>query len=95
MPVASQPPPQARAITKIETKTVVVRQKRKKNAIFIVGGVGPVGASGDVQAQSMSIAMSQGAVGGVQYQRSVGDDILLGATVLTNSTATLNLGLEF
>jgi phosphoribosylanthranilate isomerase len=78
----------------IERK-VVYRERRKKNAVLVMGGMGPSNARTTIDMTKANVDVSNGPVLGLQYQRSVGNSLLLGATILSNTTATLNLGLEF
>jgi hypothetical protein len=88
-----------REVIKTEVKTVKikVREKRRKNAVLVMGGVGPTSqhANVDVQAGTADVKTAHGGVIGLQYQRSIGDRYLLGASLLSNTTATFNFGVEF
>lgn len=88
-----------RTIVKTETKTVrvVVREKRKKNAILLMVGIGPTSKSTSVDTSNNTVEVKteHGPVFGLQYQRHVGEKYLIGGSLLSNTTATLNGGFEF
>lgn len=78
-------------------KTVRVHGPQKKNKIFIMGGIGPTGSRTFVDSTNQTIRSTTEHNGlfGIQYDRNVSGDVMLGLTVLSNTTATLNLGYEF
>ena len=77
-----------------------VRQKetcseRIVNRISLIGGAGPTNRLSVVSTPGQAtISTGTGAVGGLQYQRSLGT-ISVGAQVQTNDSAALLLGLDF
>ncbi len=84
-------------VTKTKQASVTkCSQERLKNRISLLGGEGPkkkVSVSSD--ANSVTMESKSGAVGGIQYQRSLTERINVGAEVLSNETGLVSIGLDF
>lgn len=85
----------------IVTKTLQKTQttcsaERLKNRISLLGGEGP-NSKVDVERNGDTVSMESksGAVGGVQYQRSITNRLNLGVQVQSNETALVGVGLDF
>jgi len=68
----------------------------EKNRISLLGGKGPQNDL-DVSKTATKVRVESefGAVGGVQYQRLITDEISLGIQGQTNESVLLNIGLDF
>lgn len=67
-----------------------------KNRVSALGGVAPNGKLSAAQVGTTAVVESQyGAVGGLQYQRKLGDRFSVGAQVQTNQSALGILGFDF
>lgn len=73
-------------------KRVVIKEKRKKNRVSLLGGMGPTKLS---QPSSTEVDMIRGPVGGAMYQRSLNDTLSLGLQLQTNQTILGVVGLDF
>lgn len=68
----------------------------KKNRVYLLGGYGPNGEL-DVSSNSSRYRVTQHEdfVGGIGYQRKIGDTYNLGLQLQNNNTSSLSLGLDF
>lgn len=85
--------PEIRYREKVITKKV--KQRRNMNTIMLMGGVGPMKVETTIDANEALVQTHLGAIYGVQYLRHFESDWVVGASVLSNSTATLNIGVDF
>lgn len=92
------PRKQERIITKVENTLVTSCRKTlyNKNRISLLGGHGPNGKlDKSVGIDKTDVKLRDGAVGGVQYQRSLNERWSIGGQVQSNETGSLMLGLDF
>ena len=80
-----------------QSQVTMCKAEQKKNRISVLGGAGP---SGNLKATTLSPSKAQvetgpGAVGGLQYQRKLGETFNAGAQVQTNGTGLLSIGVDF
>lgn len=78
------------------TSALVCVDEKDRNRVSLLGGKGPKGGldvnrSGD----TVTVESQYGAVGGLQYQRLITEDISVGGQVQTNDSIMLNIGLDF
>jgi hypothetical protein len=67
-----------------------------KNRVSLLAGNGPKeGLDRSKTATTVTVESRVGAVGGLQYQRLITEDISVGAQVQTNESVLLNIGLDF
>lgn len=69
----------------------------KKNRVYVLGGYGNTGdLDSSTNGSRYKVEHEKGAVGGIGYQRKVGDgDVNVGVQVQTNGTTSLSLGTDF
>lgn len=82
--------------TKQATQTTCVENRNFKNRVSLLGGDGP-NTKVDVERSGNTVSMESktGAVGGVQYQRSITDRLNLGVQLQSNETGLISVGLDF
>lgn len=67
-----------------------------KNRLSLLAGKGPQNSLDvDKTGSKVTVETDYGAVGGLQYQRMVNDDISIGIQGQTNESILLNVGLDF
>ena len=85
----------------ITTKVVsshhtVCSSEKEKNRVSLLAGDGP---QNDLNVKKtptkVTVESSLGAVGGVQYQRLITDDISIGGQLQTNDSVLVNIGIDF
>ena len=89
---------QQRIVTKLESKRVVSCKETlfNKNRISLLGGYGAQeGTKRRVTEDSVRLQNNVGAVGGLQYQRSLNERWSFGAQGQTNETGSVMIGLDF
>ena len=87
-------------VTKTRAETTLMcagdNHETNKNRVSLLGGIGP---SGNLKVSSdgskVSVETGPAAVGGLQYQRLLTDEISVGGQVQTNQSIMLNVGLDF
>ena len=95
------PRKQQRLITRVENTQVISCNTKtpathKKNRVSLVAGYGSGnGARKRITEDSIRLENKVGAVGGVQYQRSLTQRVSVGAQVQSNQTGSLLIGLDF
>jgi len=77
---------------------IVVTQpapERPKNRVRLMGGLGPNGVSVDGGPNTYTVSPSLGAVGGLGYSRLLYKNWSVDASILTNQTYMVGVGLDF
>ena len=79
-------------VDRIIVKKQLIKKERRKNRISLLGGVGPTKLTQPTPGQ---VNLVTGAVGGLQYQRSITELFNIGVQVQTNKTILGNVGIDF
>ena len=66
-----------------------------KNRVRVLGGIGPTDIGVTNNGSTVIVKSTNGAVGGLGYDRMVSERISIGGQALTNGTYLLDLGLDF
>ena len=76
----------------VEKRVVVIKHVRKKNRIYLLGGMGPVKLD---QVSPTQTNLDRGLVGGAMYQRSLTESWNIGIQGQTNQTVLGTVGYDF
>lgn len=81
---------------KTETKVIEVKKADRKNRISLSGGVAPIGLDKDaIDVLTTKVTQDYAPSFGLTYTRKLNDRLNVGASVFTNNSYYLNLGLDF
>ena len=84
-----------KTVTKVVRETVTKNTCAQKNRVVFKAGAGPDGLTRDENAVGYEVGERMRSVLGVGYSRKVTDKLNLGVSVHSNSTTTLDVGVDF
>ncbi len=83
-------------VTKTKQTDLVECKNVDKNRVSVLGGQGPKpGLDKEATSKKVTVESKTGLVGGLQYQRKLGDTFSVGGQLQTNESVLLGIGVDF